>query len=135
LCWRVMDTKSRRKQGCQMLCFQTKTPNLGKFLEGHRMEILEYLMVIWNILRSFGIFYSNLEYFTVIWYILKQFGNVVVIWYIFPRFGIFCQEKSGNPGRKGKNVDLIGRWNLPLPCFSSMYLRQCDLSCSGKRSK
>jgi hypothetical protein len=53
---------------------------------------------MWNILRSFGIFYGHLEYFTVIWYILWQFGNVVVIETIFPRFGILCQEKSGNPG-------------------------------------
>jgi hypothetical protein len=41
-------------------------------------------MVIWNILRPFGIIYGH-------------FGKVVVIWYIFPRFGILHQEKSGNP--------------------------------------
>jgi hypothetical protein len=31
-------------------------------------------MVIWYILRSFGIFYGHLVYFTVIWYILRSFG-------------------------------------------------------------
>jgi hypothetical protein len=38
-----------------------------------------------------------LEYFVVIWYILWSFGNIVLIWYISLRFGILCQEKSGNP--------------------------------------
>jgi hypothetical protein len=52
-----------------MVCFQTKNPNLEKFLEGLRME-------------NAGIFYGHLEYFTVIWYILWPFGNVVVLWYI-----------------------------------------------------
>jgi hypothetical protein len=33
-------------QGCQMVCFQTKNPNLGKFLEGLAVENL-------------GIFYDN----------------------------------------------------------------------------
>jgi hypothetical protein len=28
----------------------------------------------------------------------------VIIWYIFPRFGTLYQEKSGNPGEKGKSV-------------------------------
>jgi hypothetical protein len=47
-----------------MVCFQTKNPNLGKFLEGLRME-------------NAGICYGHLEYFTVIWYIF------MAIWYIF----------------------------------------------------
>jgi hypothetical protein len=61
-----------------MVCFNTNNPNLGKFWGSLEWKILVYLMVIWNILRSFG--------------------NVVVIWYIFLRFGILCQEKSGNLG-------------------------------------
>jgi hypothetical protein len=48
--------------------------------------MLLYILVIWNILRSLGIFCGH-------------FGNFVVIWYIFPRAGILCQEKSGNPGQ------------------------------------
>jgi hypothetical protein len=73
--------KTGFEQGCQMVCFQTKNPNLGKF---------------WR--ENAGIFYCHLEYCTVIWYILWPFGKVVVIWYLFLRFGILCQEKSGNPG-------------------------------------
>jgi hypothetical protein len=41
------------QQGCQMVCFQTKNPNLGKFLAGLAMENL-------------GIFYDYLVYFTSI---------------------------------------------------------------------
>jgi hypothetical protein len=48
--------------------------------------MLVYFMLIWNILRSFGIFYGHLV------------GNVLVIRYIFPRLGLLCQEKSGNSG-------------------------------------
>jgi hypothetical protein len=68
-----------------MVCFQTKNPNLGKFLRALEWKIHTYIFLV------------ILEYFKVIWYILRPFGNVVVIWYIFPRFGILCQEKSGNP--------------------------------------
>jgi hypothetical protein len=39
-------------------------------------------MIIWNILRTFGIFYDHLVHF-------------VFNWYIFPGFGIMYQEKSG----------------------------------------
>jgi hypothetical protein len=60
-------------QGCQMVYFQTKNPNLGKFWRSLEWKMLVYFKVIWNILRPFG--------------------NVVVI---FPYFGTLCQEKSGN---------------------------------------
>jgi hypothetical protein len=43
------------------------------------MEVLEYCMSMWYILRSFDMFYDRLVYF-------------VVIWYIFPRDGILYQE-------------------------------------------
>jgi hypothetical protein len=39
---------------------------------------------IWNILRSFGVFYGRMV-------ILWQFGI------IFPRFGILFSKQSGNP--------------------------------------
>jgi hypothetical protein len=80
------NNSSGHTQGCQMVCFQTKNPNLGKFLGALEWKMLVYFMVIY------------VEYFTVFWYILWRFGNVMVIWYIFPRFGILCQEKSGIPG-------------------------------------
>jgi hypothetical protein len=72
------------RQGCQMVCFQTKNPNLGKFWRVFLWKILVYFMTIWSILRSSEILNGHLVYF-------------VVIWYIFPNFGILDQEKSGNP--------------------------------------
>jgi hypothetical protein len=42
-------------------------------------------MAMWDVLRTFGIFYDNLV-------------NFVFIWDIFPGNGIIYQEKSGNPG-------------------------------------
>jgi hypothetical protein len=62
-------------QGCQMVCFQTKNPNLGKFwtvLDG------KCLHVLW----PFGIFYGDLRYFMTIWYILYSFGTF--FWYFVP---------------------------------------------------
>jgi hypothetical protein len=48
----------RLNQGCQMVCFQTKNPNLGKFRRALDWKIficifdchLEYFMDIWGIL-------------------------------------------------------------------------------------
>jgi beta-lactamase regulating signal transducer with metallopeptidase domain len=67
-----------------MVFFQTKNPNLGKFLDGIGME-------------KVGLFLGHLKYITAILYILWPFGNLVAILYIFLRFGTLCQEKSGNP--------------------------------------
>jgi hypothetical protein len=71
-------------QGCQMVCFQTKSRHLGKFWRVLPWKILVYIMTIWSILRPLEIFYGDLVYF-------------VVIWYLFPHFGILDQEKFGNP--------------------------------------
>jgi hypothetical protein len=49
------------QQDCQMVCFQTKNPNLGKFWGFFAMENL-------------GIFYDHLVYFTAIGNILWPFG-------------------------------------------------------------
>jgi hypothetical protein len=76
--------KNFLNQGCQMVCFQTKNPNLGKFCRVLLWKILVYFMTIWSNLRPLQIFFGHLVYF-------------VVIWYIFIRFGILDQEKSGNP--------------------------------------
>jgi hypothetical protein len=62
-----------RPQGCQMVCFQTQNPNLGKF----------WRVLLWQI---FGILYDHLVYFTAI-------GNI-----LWP-FGILDREKSGNLAR------------------------------------
>jgi hypothetical protein len=65
----------RRNQGCQMVCFQTKIPNLGKIWRDLDLKIFIYFVAIWKIIRPFEIFYYHLVHF-------------VFIWYIFPRFGI-----------------------------------------------
>jgi hypothetical protein len=46
-------------QGCQMVYFQTKNPNLGKFWRACEWKML-YFITIWNILRPFGIIYGRL---------------------------------------------------------------------------
>jgi hypothetical protein len=40
--------------------FQTKNPNLAKFLRALERKKLVYSMAIWNILRPFGIAYGHL---------------------------------------------------------------------------
>jgi hypothetical protein len=57
-------------QGCQMVYFHTKNPNLG-------IHILEVLGI-----ENVGMSAGSLECFTVIWYTLCPFGNFGVIWYI-----------------------------------------------------
>jgi hypothetical protein len=78
-------TSDSLHQGCQMVCFQTKIPILGKFWRVLKWKILVYFMTIWSILLLLEIFYVHLVYF-------------VVIWYNFSRFGILYEEESGNPG-------------------------------------
>jgi hypothetical protein len=75
---------SAATQGCQMVCFQTKNPNFGKFWRVLEWKMMVYFIDSWSILRSFVLVYGHWVQF-------------VVIWYIFSRFGILCQEKSGNP--------------------------------------
>jgi hypothetical protein len=58
----------RTRQGCQMVCFQTKNPNLGKFRRVLLWKILVYFMTIWSILRPLEIFCGNLVYFSPFWY-------------------------------------------------------------------
>jgi hypothetical protein len=79
------------KQGCQTAFFKTKNPNLNEFWRALQWKMLVYVMVIWSILRPFGVFYDHLVHF-------------VFIWYIFPTFGIMYQEKSGNPDLKSKSA-------------------------------
>jgi hypothetical protein len=67
-------------QGCQMVCFQTKIPDLGKFWMALDWKMLIYFMAIWNILWRFGILYNHLVHF-------------VFIWYIFP-VSVTCAEKN-----------------------------------------
>jgi hypothetical protein len=43
-----------------MVYFQTKNPNLGKFLGSLEWKKLVYFMTIWNSLLTFGTIYGNL---------------------------------------------------------------------------
>jgi hypothetical protein len=61
------------QQGCQMVYFQTKNPNLGKFRRVLQWTIRVYFMTIRYTLRPFAIFYAHLLHFLVIWYILSRF--------------------------------------------------------------
>jgi hypothetical protein len=72
------------EQGCQMVYFQTKNTNMGKFLRPLEWKRLVYSWAIWNKLRLFCTF-------------LRPFGDVDKLAY-FPHVGILCQEKSGNTG-------------------------------------
>jgi hypothetical protein len=67
-----------------MVYFQTKNPNLGKFLTALDWKMLINFMAIWNILWTFWVFYDHLV-------------NFVFLRYISSGFGIMHQEKSGNP--------------------------------------
>jgi hypothetical protein len=89
-------------KGCQMVCFQTKNPNLDKFWRVLLWKMLVYFMTIWSILRPLEILYGHLVYFVVIWYIFpvlvfwtkKNLATLVVryqgdqIWRSFAQWGI-----------------------------------------------
>jgi hypothetical protein len=47
-------------QGCQMVYFQTKNPDLGKFRGALGWKMLVHFMPIWNIFRLFCILYGHL---------------------------------------------------------------------------
>jgi hypothetical protein len=55
-------------QSCQMVSFQTKNPNLGKFWGALDGKMLINFSAIWNILPTFGIFMT-------IWYFLCSLGT------------------------------------------------------------
>jgi hypothetical protein len=68
------------KQGCQMVYFQTKNPNMGKF-----RRALEW--------KKVSIFFGYL----VVWYILWPFGNLVAIFGNFSPFGYIVSRKIWQP--------------------------------------
>jgi hypothetical protein len=72
-------------QGCQMVSFPTKNPNLGTFCRTLQWKCCYIFLSFGNILRPLG-------------YIIWVFGIFEVIWCIFPRFGILYREKFGNSG-------------------------------------
>jgi hypothetical protein len=66
--------------GCQTVGFKTQNPNLGKFWRALEWKMLVYVMVIWNILRSVGIFYGHLGIFSLVlvYCLKKNLANLVV---------------------------------------------------------
>jgi hypothetical protein len=72
-------------QGCQMVYFQTKNPNLGKFWSALDWKMLKYFMANCNISWALGILYDHLVHFLFIWYIFS-------VWVLH-----MYHEKSGNP--------------------------------------
>jgi hypothetical protein len=71
------------EQGCQMVYFRTKNPNLGKFWRALDWKVLIYLMANWNSLWALGIF----------WSILCSFGTLDT----FFRFGYHAPSKILQP--------------------------------------
>jgi hypothetical protein len=72
------------KLGCQMVCFQTRNPNLGKFWRALEWMILVYFMSIFG---PFGICCGHF---------VKFYGYLVY----FSRLGMLYQEKYANPASK-----------------------------------
>jgi hypothetical protein len=54
-------------QGCQMVYFQTKNSNLGRFWRALEWKLLVSDIPIWNILRPFGIFAWSFGKFAPFW--------------------------------------------------------------------
>jgi hypothetical protein len=73
-------------QGCQMVYFHTKNPDLDILWRVLKLKMLVYFMTICNNLRPFGI--------PIYW----PFGIVCIyLVYIFPVLVCLDQEKSGSP--------------------------------------
>jgi hypothetical protein len=64
-------------------------------------------------IENVRIYNGHLEYVTFIWYISWRFGIFVVICYIYLScFGMVCQEKSGNPGARYVEMQVVERPNV-----------------------
>jgi hypothetical protein len=78
--WAIFFTNSSGHtalQGCQMVCLQTKNPNLGKFWRfmqwkilfyGHLAHFTDFCYILW----TFGIVRGNLAYFSPFWYLAPR---------------------------------------------------------------
>jgi hypothetical protein len=97
--------------GCQIVYFQTKIPNLGKFCKVLKWKMLVWFVAIWYILWPFGVFYG-------IWYILWPFGVFYGIWYILWPIGILYVWPFGIS--YGHLVYFMANWYILWP-FSIFY--------------
>jgi hypothetical protein len=66
------------EQGCQMVYFPTKNPNLGKFWRALEWKMLVYFMTICNI-------YSHLVLVMAVWYSLWSLGIFFLFWYVWTK--------------------------------------------------
>jgi hypothetical protein len=87
------EVESRQGQGCQVVYFQTKNPNVGK-----RWRLLQWKLLVY--FMTFGLFYGHFLY--ILWSFGILGGNLVNS----SRFGMFYQEKSGNLVRDVSRVVL-----------------------------
>jgi hypothetical protein len=76
--WFNTNVSSVSEQDCQMVSFQNKNPNLGKFWRSLDWKMLKYLMAIWNIFQTFGIFYDHLVHFVFISNFCSGFGIMYI---------------------------------------------------------
>jgi hypothetical protein len=56
-----------------MVSFLTKNPNLGKFCSAYDWKMLIYILL------PFGIFHRHLGYVMTIWHILDSFGIFLTV--------------------------------------------------------
>jgi hypothetical protein len=104
-----------------MVHFHNKNPYLGIFWRALEWKMLVYFMPIWNILRSFGIFYGHLKYITALWYTLRKLGTFLHI------FGKLYQVKSGNsvqnvcaPGKNREDILFFDKFEMKMGDFFSL---------------
>jgi hypothetical protein len=69
-----------------MVYFQTNNTNLGEFWRVLQWKMLVYLMGIWSILQTFGIFRGNLVHVS--------------------SFGMLYQDKSGNLAEQAEQEEV-----------------------------
>jgi hypothetical protein len=87
-------------QGCQVIYFQTKNTNLGKFSRFLCWMMLVYFTANWSILLPYGIFCGQMVYF-----VAKLYTYFVAKWYISWPNGIFC----------GQMVYFVAKWYILWP--------------------
>jgi hypothetical protein len=106
-----------------MVYVSTKNTNLVILWRPFERKMSVYFMAIWNILRTFGIFYGHLVYFMIIWNILCSFGRFLFIWYVVPR-------KIWQPWFAMTWVNFGRSCNGRYKCISWYILRPFDIFCS-----
>jgi hypothetical protein len=98
-CWviqyfhQISSSFTSGQQGCQMAYFQTKNPDMGKFLTVLQWKMLVYYVSIWYIFWLLGIFFGYL-------------GKILAIWSSISRFGILYQENLATLTRRELQLKL-----------------------------